>query len=84
MQETNSGQQRAILPSAGTEPHLYFRLPKSVLLLAEAAWTRAGVCPLNAPVCCKKLTGGAGRIRLARVFVHKAEEMQLKLEKSCG
>lgn len=84
MQEANSGQHRATPPSAGTEPCLYFRLPKSVLLLAEAAGTHAGVCPLSAPVRCKKLTGGAGRIRLARVFVHNAEEMQLKLEKVCG
>lgn len=78
MQEPNSGQQCAILPSTGTEPHLYFILIKHMLLLAEAAWMHAEVCPLNALMCCENLTGDARRISLARVFARRAKEMQLR------
>lgn len=78
MQKVNSGQQCAILPSTGIEPGLYFILLKYLLLLAEAAWMHAGVCPLNTLVCYENLTGDARGISLARVFVHKAEEMQLR------
>lgn len=56
---------------------MFFLLLKHMLLLAEAAWMHAGVCPLNALMSCENLTGDTGRISLACVFVHKAEEMQL-------
>lgn len=78
MQEADSGQQCAILPSTGMDLGLYFMLLKHMLSLAEAARVHAGVCPLNALMRCENLTGDAGRISLACVFVRKDEEMQLR------
>lgn len=34
-------------------------------------------------MCCENLTGNEGRISITHVFVHKADEMQLRHNRNC-
>lgn len=48
-----------------------------MLLPTEAAWMHTGVWALSALMRCENHTGDAGKICLACIFVHKAEDMHL-------